>query len=135
MLRKPMFWDLFGMICFIAALHILAAKFDIYWLVPLFDVPMHFLGGFWIGLTSLWIYYIGEYVIPFKKTNRAMLFASLISVLCVGLGWEVFEFLGDITGPTTIEKIDVLQDICIDLLGGIAAYLYFKYRNRELTLH
>lgn len=132
MFKKPLFWDLFWIICLIAFLHQVAVQFYLYWVLPRFDVPMHFLGGFWIGLTALWVYYISDWGFSFfHKTNKTMLFATCLTVLTVGLGWEVFEYSIGLTTVGIADQIDTTKDIIMDLIGAVSAFLYFKYRLKE----
>ena len=92
---------------------------------------MHFLGGFWIGFVSLWIYFIAEYISVFKKDNRSMFFAAILTVLFVGCAWEIFEFLVGLTTSEYADKVDTLSDLCMDVIGGVSAYAYFKYRTKK----
>ena len=48
--------------------------------VPLIDVPLHFLGGAWVALATLW----------FLKPKRKVL-VVLLSVFTIGVLWEIFE--------------------------------------------
>ncbi len=85
-------------------------------------MPMHFLGGLWLGFIFLYIFFVKEYSL---KT----FFSILFLVLVVGIGWEVFEV---IVNKTTVQDsfnyLDTLSDIFFDLSGGACAIFYYFKR-------
>ena len=79
---------------------------------------MHFLGGFWIGLTSF-------YIFSPQNISGKLIFKILLLVLCIGIGWEVYEILvNDILAQNSFDFLDTLSDIFFDLSGGLCAMLY-----------
>jgi hypothetical protein len=56
----------------------------------------------------------------------------LVVTLVVGIGWEVFERLLGHTWSVEGYWLDTSVDVVLDLLGGVAAFSYFKheYMNR-----
>ena len=85
--------------------------------VPLVDVPLHFLGGAWVALATLW----------FLKPKRKVL-VVLLSVFTIGILWEIFElwtsWLGN--GEFRIRSFDTGKDLVFDLLGAYAALYWVK---------
>ena len=79
---------------------------------------MHFLGGFWIGLASF-------YIFSLQSISDKLIFKILLLVLFIGLGWEVFEILvNDVMAQNSFNFLDTLSDIFFDLSGGLCAMLY-----------
>ena len=83
---------------------------------------MHFLGGFWIGLVSFYLF--------LPKNNYFNSFLKiLLFVLLVGIGWEVFEILvNDVITQNLFNYLDTISDLFFDLAGGTFGILYFFRR-------
>jgi len=85
-------------------------------------MPMHFWGGFWLGLAYF-------YVFPSKIFNLRSIVLLLLFVLCIGIGWEVFEIaVNDILTRNPFDYLDTFSDIFFDLAGGAGSVLYFFKR-------
>jgi hypothetical protein len=117
--RKTFFKRLAYLIVFIFILNFLAGKlywyYDIWW----FDMPMHTLGGFWIGLASL-------YFFPITDKSFNSILKILLLILLVGIGWEVFEIVfNNVLARMTFNTLDTISDVCFDLAGGTIALLYY----------
>ena len=107
---------------------------NLYYRVPNYDSPMHFLGGIWIGLIV--IAFWGRFFEPLsleRSLGNALKVAGI--VLIIGLFWELFEFSlyslhaqFGIGGYQTMELADTLKDMVLDLLGGITAFLLIARR-------
>lgn len=101
-------------------LHYGATMFYWYWTYHGFDKIVHFTAGAFVGFVFIWLYFNiynhGKYIQP-------VLFVVL-SVLLVGLLWEVFEALTKTTGvlPGQSYVFDTVTDLIADVVGGIAAY-------------
>ena len=110
---------IFILILIIAIFNKLALVNFLYWRFWWFDIMMHFLGGLWIGLVSLWTYYFSGF---FKNLNQKYSFIfllSIISVCVIGIGWEIFEILID---PEYFQEgyiSDTILDLIMDVIGGI----------------
>lgn len=103
-----------------------AAAMKFYWYSTIwwFDIPMHFMGGFWLGLWVLWLYVYARRSEKLVRMRSALM-ALVIGVLVLGGAWEVFE-LG-IDSFITIKPhnlVDTASDLCFDLAGGLSAFLY-----------
>ncbi len=124
--RKKFPKFLFSLIFFIAIVNTLAVTFSWYWRIPWFDMPMHFLGGLFVGSVALWFYS--------QSVERRYLRALLVSigaVLMVGGLWEVFEFSVDTIVSVSEQNgiIDTLSDIIFDIIGGTMAVVYFIFKK------
>jgi hypothetical protein len=96
---------------------------------------MHILGGFWVALTSLAIYY----ALPKcdeKDCSTMFIFSlAIASALLVGLIWEVFEFSVDsIVSSFVTKPADIIKDLADDLVGGLLGAVLFitKEYNKKI---
>ena len=106
------------LIFFIFVVNFLANKFYWYSAIWYFDMMMHFLGGFWVGLVYV-------YLFPPRDSLRNTIWKGLLFVLCIGIGWEVFEIIvNDIVAKNPFDYLDTASDIFFDLSGGLCAILY-----------
>ncbi len=116
--RKALVKYLIFFILFIFIVNFLANKFYWYYSIWYFDLIMHFLGGFWIGLLFF-------YFFPLKNNSFSVIFKLLLFVFLAGIGWEVYEILvNDIIAQNPFDYFDTISDICFDLSGGLCAILY-----------
>ncbi len=114
------------LILFIAIINGLAYQFSWYWRIPWLDMPMHFLGGFWVGSVVLWFYSSGIF------TQYLRIFVmSLGAAVVVGVLWELFEFNVDTFVVISKQNglLDTSSDIIFDIIGGTAAATYFIFKN------
>jgi hypothetical protein len=94
---------------------------SLYWSLWWFDILMHFLGGLLIGLASAW-----AYVFVFKKGTRGLIRATLLSVLIVGIFWELYEVYIGIQVTHEPYVWDTSVDIILDLIGAYLAGSFIK---------
>jgi hypothetical protein len=105
--------------------------YQIYWLLPWFDVPVHIAGGFMVGLFAQ----TGLDYLNIRK-NR-ILFISLFVIL-VGVGWELVEwYLGNTDGLGPLSKINTIKDIIDDIIGGVLSiwfwhFIFNKTKNTKI---
>jgi hypothetical protein len=85
-------------------------------------MPMHFLGGLWLGLIFLW----------FLKPNNLswkVITKIVLLVLIISLTWEGFEvLLNRATMQDPFSLLDTISDICFDLGGAFVSVIYFAER-------
>lgn len=130
---SPIAKFIFILLLSIVLINGLAVYFSWYWYVLWFDMPMHFFGGLWVGLTSLWIVYIsGYFKIPesYRDPDKVV-FVALFSTAIIGLLWEVFEFSVDtllVIAPT-YDVSDTLSDIAFDMAGALLASTVFTSKE------
>ncbi|GMQ95038.1 MAG: hypothetical protein BMS9Abin13_148 [Patescibacteria group bacterium] len=136
MKRTPFPVFLLALIIFIAALNGFANEFSWYWRFSWLDMPMHFLGGFWVGGVALWatVFFRGTSVKDMREKPWLAYAISLASVLIVSALWESFEFGLDTLVSFSIQNSvsDTISDITLGALGGVGASLYFisgRYRK------
>lgn len=124
-----------SVLALLALLHHSALFFGLYWLYSWFDMPVHFLGGLWVGLAALWLLlrFAGDTV------SRGRLAALILgSGIAVGAAWEVFEYnIGLAPISHQVYVVDTVLDLSMDLAGALAAFgiaLYRRPRNPVLPL-
>lgn len=118
MASRKLLIRLISLVFFIFLLNYLAMTFYWYSSVWYLDMLMHFLGGFWVALASI-------YLFPPKNSSLESILKIFFVVLMVGVGWEMFEILVDwfITG-NSFNFLDTASDLFFDLSGGLCAVLY-----------
>ena len=109
--------------------HALAHSFYLYWRLPWFDLPMHVMGGLWIGLAALWVVRrVG------LRSMRAHALVIALSVGALALGWELLEWLRRGTIEVSFGDpylIDTLQDLLMSGAGGALAIAVAELLPRE----
>lgn len=127
--------QVFGFLVFVLTLHFIGTIYHWYWTYPWFDIPMHFWGGFWVGLVYFWlnpqIEILNSWLSKLPKYLVDLLFILAFTAL-VGVFWEFFEFgldffTGDIMRFQGTSK-DTMGDLFFDLVGGATAFAVF-YRK------
>lgn len=120
MTRKEFFVRLTGLIVFIATANFIANKFYWYSSIWYFDIPMHFLGGLWLGWFFLWLFW------P-SVVSPKLIWKVVLGVLVVGVGWEIFELMFvNYVAQNRFDVLDTLADLALDLSGGFFAIWYFN---------
>ncbi len=117
--KKKLLIRLSSLVIFIFFLNFIASRLYWYSSIWWFDMPMHFLGGAFLALAYLYIF----------SPVKFSIWKLLLAVLLVGVGWEVFEIAVDeAVAKNGIALLDILSDLCFDLVGGAAASLYYLKR-------
>jgi len=122
--KRLLSWVLY-LVYFIFFLNLGAMLFSWYWTIRWFDVPMHFLGGFWSILFLSWLYLFT----PLGRFGKKIVF--LVSgLILISLFWEFFEFiLNRVSHLGANTLIDSAKDLFFDSLGGVTAYFYLKQKG------
>jgi len=82
-------------------------------------MPMHFLGGVWLGLIFIWFFKLNEIRIK-------VILKIILCVLLVGILWEFFEnIVNSYTTQNIFNVLDTISDILFDLSGGLFSIFYF----------
>ena len=82
---------------------------------------MHFIGG--LSALFLVAYLFYSSAITYKNT----FFLLLVATLLIGIAWEMYEYLiNNIWAGIAFDRVDTLQDIFFDVLGGIFGSLIIK---------
>ncbi|KKR78430.1 MAG: hypothetical protein UU24_C0037G0002 [Candidatus Nomurabacteria bacterium GW2011_GWA2_40_9] len=120
--RKKLFIRLATLMFLIFTANFVANKFYWYSSISYFDMIMHFLGGFWLALAFIWVY-------NKEKLNSINILKVMLSVLLVGVAWEVFEVLvNQSLAKNLFDALDTLSDLFFDLFGGVTALYYVSKR-------
>lgn len=119
----------------ILILHLLALYFFWYWTFWWFDIVMHTLGGMWVAGQAWWGYTYWRYRKAVSKEVAPVnvYWVSLVSVLVIGVLWEIFELSLDVYIIFKQNDIlDTITDIGADIAGGlIAALSISRYEHRK----
>lgn len=113
----------FAALLVLAFLHYLAVFFYLYWTISWWDTMVHFIGGVSMGLLSLWLWW--DVLWQRRPSPMAAYISSIIFVMIIGAGWEIFEYVNNIANPSIGESYfeDTLHDLIADFLGSILAGL------------
>lgn len=121
-MRHTLLRILAGLVLIIATLHAVAFQYSLYWHFWWYDILVHFLGGLFAGLLSVWIVFYSNYVRAPRITRGASLIVVIGGALVIGVGWEVFErFLGHTWSPEGYW-FDTGVDIFMDILGALLGF-------------
>jgi hypothetical protein len=110
-MKRILVYGVMMAVLFVAAVTVLQPVFKAY---PLFDVPMHFVGGF---LTAGFI----DSCLRCARFKRDFLTILLCSIF-VWLSWEVLEYFA-VIGHGFDGAYDTSKDIVMDTLG----YMFYQY--------
>lgn len=116
-MRSTTFILFFVALSTMAALHNLALMFYLYWTYLWIDIPMHILGGAVVALGFL--AFFRSYVRVPLKIGLPL---TLLVVLAVGIGWELFEWFGGLMVTERAIVADTSLDLVCDLVGGALGY-------------
>jgi hypothetical protein len=108
--RKPLYFALV-LTALLLALHLYALNTYFYWYHRWFDIPMHILGGIALG----------AFILAFFHVRRSTLyFACMVAVV---VGWEVFEYIANISPGQPQYWLDTIKDMADGLIGAAITYL------------
>ncbi len=130
MTKKFPIWVLAFIVILVALMNGAANYWHLYYYVWWLDIPMHLIGGFWVGLSALAIYFSEKHSLPMSGSWRSLLMVALGATLIVGIGWEVYEWAVDwINGMPHLNIVDTLADIGNDLIGALLATVLFMRKG------
>ncbi|HWA32279.1 MAG TPA: hypothetical protein VG694_02425 [Candidatus Paceibacterota bacterium] len=120
--RKKLLIRTTSLAFFIFFVNFIAMKFHWYYSMWWFDMPMHFVGGFWAGLLVACIY-------PPEDVSFKSVFKFALLVLAIGIAWEIFEiFIYDYFKIQPFNTLDTISDILFDISGGLLSIIYISKR-------
>lgn len=98
---------------------------------PWVDIPLHLVGGLWVGLFTLWLYYSDRTRFPEKDRTRSFVFTiALVSSMTVGAAWEIFEYVVNLlTVGEFYDIMDMLGDLLNDAIGALSGAVFFMKRG------
>jgi hypothetical protein len=116
----------FFLVALLGGLHFLAMYFYLYWSYWWFDILMHFLAGLAGGFTTYWVIAESGHFPRMKPSTYVWL--VVLSVMVVGVAWEVFEYVNGIIDDTHEDyAIDTAVDLILDGVGAwLAAVIGIK---------
>jgi asparagine N-glycosylation enzyme membrane subunit Stt3 len=124
MTNKSLFKTSLWLVAIIFILNSLAMKFYWYFTIWWFDMPMHFLGGVFIGFVSIAAYV--KYFAKEKPSAARIAWTVFFSVLIIGVLWEIFESgVNFLTVSQQNPILDTWSDIAYDIAGGLFAAFYY----------
>ena len=101
----------------LAILYAAALAYGLFFYWRWFDIPMHFLGGFFAGGVSLWVFF------KRSRNGREIFLATFFGALLIGAAWELFEYF---TGFTFVVygtyTFDTVKDFLMDALGALVLW-------------
>jgi len=126
---------LFFLIWIIAIIHMLAEFNFWYWKFLWLDIPMHFIGGLWLGLAGLWLWYHTPHLARLReRTNLSPFLVALVTGVLIGLVWEAYEYLVwtySGKGLPPEYPLDTVSDLVMDTLGAVTGYGLYRVLARK----
>ncbi|MEX2010328.1 MAG: hypothetical protein WD874_00790 [Parcubacteria group bacterium] len=105
-------------------LHLVGSFFYLYWSIGWYDTLAHLIGGVFVGLFALWVFWdSGLWNKQRPSQTSAFLTAVLVTVV-VGVGWEIFEYVYGLTQSTEGYGLDTVTDLIADIVGGTLAGIW-----------
>lgn len=123
-----------ALVVIVAILNVFAYQFYWYWRFWWFDMIMHTLGGAWVTSFVLWYrFYRNNPKEALTPSKTSVVYLTLVSVLAVGIGWELFEFSVDtFISFSRHDPVDTSSDIFFDVLGScFAVVIFFLVYNKH----
>lgn len=123
MISKILFRRAFWALLMTGALNMIAIKLYLYWTVWWVDMVVHFFGGMWVALISMW--FLSLFFSIEKWSLKKILFLSLLSSFFVGAIWEIFELYFGLTSLSdgAIYITDTASDFLMDTMGGVFGFI------------
>jgi len=119
MAKKKLLLSIIFLMLFMFIVDLLAHKFYLFYTLWWFDIPMHFLGGFWVGLFFIYVFFRKDSL--FKSYWKVIFCAFLIGIL-----WELFEvFAHQHIAKIPFDAWDTSFDLLLDIFGSGVALIYF----------
>lgn len=123
--RHPLLLEFLILGVLVVVGHYSLSRTGLYYAVDYADTVMHFAGGVWAGLGAILFFFTAGVVRLPWRDSRVVAVVALASVMSVGLGWEVYELMSGLADPV-LDRADTAGDLALDLLGGLAAFAYFR---------
>ena len=113
-------------------LHTAAIAHHFYFMYWWYDVMMHFLAGIALGFSAYWGLFRSGIIFKTEKSAKFIILSVLLPVMVVGVGWEIFEYVNDIAGPTFEGyALDTTNDLLLDACGSVLAALIASRKKRH----
>lgn len=120
---------------FVWLVNALANRFFWYSAMWWFDIPMHIMGGIFLGF--------GAGALCFRRIMKLSphdaFVTLLLFVLVFGIGWEFFEYIVQAIikgGPQLANIPDSIKDVFMDIVGGtLASFFVLRTIRRYNRAH
>jgi uncharacterized membrane protein YjdF len=109
----------------------LAFRLYLYSAYAWLDIPLHFLGGFGVGIATIGLLRMvwGDK----KYINSPRLLYTVVLTLFVGIAWELVEVYYNVSVAFGGDFwFDTCKDLLMDTLGGILSYICFHPRKKNI---
>ncbi|MEN9605001.1 MAG: hypothetical protein RJB39_686 [Candidatus Parcubacteria bacterium] len=109
-----------------------AVSYSVYFLYQWLDTPMHFFGGFAVGIFAMGI--LRWAMTKTQFNSRPQFWYTVGIVVLVGVVWELVETyykVSVIYGG--LYWYDTIKDLLMDTFGGILSYICFHQRTKHPT--
>src|SRR3989338_4252630 len=125
-MKTKIFYLTFFSFSLLAILYAAAIAYGLFFYWRWFDIPMHFLGGFFAAGVVSWFFFN-------KFQNRREIFlATFFGALIIAAVWELFEYFTGLTFVVYGSYVfDTVKDYAMDALGALLAYLITYYPPRR----
>ena len=135
MLKLALFKRFFVLLFILGILDICAEVFYLHWTIWWFDVLLHSLAGFLIGIAVSLLWY--KDFTGYYEQKIKIIWIVLASALILGLWWEFMEIYFEATSLSDgiIYLRDTTSDLIADVFGSFFGAMYsFPYlaKNRKL---
>lgn len=103
--------------------------YQIYWLLPWFDVPMHIAGGFMVGLFA-------QTGLDYFNINKKRSLYAILFVIFIGVVWEFVEwYLGVTNGLGLASRLNTIKDVIDDIIGGALSIWFWSFIFNKTKIH
>src|SRR5262245_30560245 len=109
MKNNVLFWIQVVLLLAIAGAHAYALSVHLYWFFPIANGAIHFAGGLWVALASIWL-------LAFMGTPTRFIRIACI-VIGISVAWEIFEFAIGMTTQESNYVLDTALDLLMDMTG------------------
>jgi phosphoglycerol transferase MdoB-like AlkP superfamily enzyme len=119
MYAHPIIITGFLLLSLLGLIHTSAIVYFWYWQFPWLDVSVHFLGGLTVGFFVLWFVFrlLGPAHVLW---TRGSLYIVLLTVILVGVLWEIFEYNVGISRGSNFA-FDTSLDMVMNIVGAVTA--------------
>lgn len=113
--------------------HIFLLLFNIYYIFPWVDIPMHFIGGVSVAVT----YFL---ILGFLQKEKYLRMNSFFNILFIfalvsltALLWEFFEFSAEFIFALNLQGNleDTMLDLFLGLFGGFLAAIFLASQAKR----
>ena len=127
---------IFSLPLLILIIHLPLWIYDIYHLIWWIDIPMHFLGGLFIGRSYFLLIRLLQREGHIGNMHRFVHFVFVVSLVSLtAVAWESQEFILDINDNAMRQPslANTIQDLILGILGGAVGYAiqFFILENKH----